>query len=168
MVQLYWPNAWVLEILDLLLFPNMSEVSCVMSVYKPHNLTHAEAIPVAETSRIASAFRRDGASGRALAQMASSERERDFFRWLKLPIQPLVVDLPVWSNTKERKDKQLILEKTAVILPSDVLCELCKRSLLETCLIEHSHLGTCLAVVCWVTYCSCVRAFHALLGISGR
>ncbi|CAE7768449.1 unnamed protein product, partial [Symbiodinium microadriaticum] len=63
--------------------------------------------------------------------MASSERERDFFRWLKLPIQPLMVDLPVWSNTKERKDRQLILEKTAVILPSDVLCELCKRSIDE-------------------------------------
>ncbi|CAE7454357.1 unnamed protein product [Symbiodinium sp. CCMP2592] len=101
----------------------------------------AGAIPVAETSRIASAFRRDGASGLALSQMASSERERDFFRWVKLPIQPLLVDLPVWSNTKERKDKQLIFEKTAFCLPSDVLCELCKRSLVETCLIGHSHLG---------------------------
>ncbi|CAE7526378.1 unnamed protein product, partial [Symbiodinium sp. CCMP2592] len=111
LVQLYWPSAWVL------------------------------AIPVAEKSRIASAFRRDGASGLALSQMASSERERDFFRWMKLPIQPLLVDLPVWSNTKERKDKQLIFEKTAFCLPSDVLCELCKRSLVETCLIGHSHLG---------------------------
>ncbi|CAE7301518.1 unnamed protein product [Symbiodinium sp. CCMP2592] len=118
LVQLYWPSAWVLETLDL------------------------DAIPVAETSRIASAFRRDGASGFALSQMASSERERDFFRWMKLPIQPLLVDLPVWSNTKERKDKQLIFEKTAFCLPSDVLCELCKRSLVETCLIGHSHLGT--------------------------
>ena len=138
-----------------------------MSVCKPHKLTHAKGIPVAESSRIASAFQRDGASGRALAQMASSERERDFFRWLKLPIQPLMVDLPVWSNTKERKDRQLILEKTAVILPSDVLCELCKRSLLETCLIGHSHLGACLAVVCWVTYRSCGRAVHPLPRISG-
>lgn len=51
-----------------------------------HVRLKAEALSVAGSSRIAKAFSSDGATGTSNLQLASSSRERDFFRWLRLPI----------------------------------------------------------------------------------
>lgn len=53
-------------------------------------------------------------------QMASSKRERDFFRWLRLPLKTYEADVPVAPDARRGRcygDTQ----KIALVLPSDTL-----------------------------------------------
>ena len=82
---------------------------------------------------MARAFLRDGAKGLDLRQMATSRQERDYFRWLKLPFDPVVLKVPVWSQGAD--DRTLAYEDVALVLPSDVIQEISSRDLQNECFL---------------------------------
>ncbi|CAE7240873.1 unnamed protein product [Symbiodinium sp. CCMP2592] len=59
-----------------------------------------------KSQKLAKAFANDGVKRRDLLQMASSAQERDAYKWMRLPFDPVKVQLPVFSTTAEREDKQ--------------------------------------------------------------
>ncbi|CAE7307619.1 unnamed protein product [Symbiodinium sp. CCMP2592] len=80
----------------------------------------AKAMSYSKSQKLAKAFANDGVKKRDLLQM---------------------VQLPVFSTTAEREDKQtrvrsiwLVTTPASIVLPSDVLAELSKRGLLSSCL----------------------------------
>ena len=70
--------------------------------------------------------------------MASSKKERDLFRWVKLPIEPLILEVPMWSVSA--LDRQLVWETTAFVLPSDLIQEICRRGLQEACFLGYGSI----------------------------
>ena len=87
-------------------------------------------------SRIAKSFRSDGAKGQSIGNLAKSGRERDMFRWLKLPFSGYSCVLPFKSTAKPGHSEVPLetWECVHVILPSAVLAEIHKRSLENSCL----------------------------------
>ena len=64
-------------------------------------------------------FVKDGATGTSNRQLGSTSQERDFWRWMKLPVDAYCVDLPLYS--RHSIHKQVVLEKVSVLLMSDML-----------------------------------------------
>ena len=88
--------------------------------------------------RVAKSFHADCAKGVATHNMASSGRERDLFRWLKLPFDGYTCELPLKNTAKPGGlDKpNEVWETVNVVLPSDILFEIHMRSLEKECLNE--------------------------------
>lgn len=54
--------------------------------------------------------------------MASSSRERDFFRWIKLPLSIFQVEVPIRTRARHTgAPEQQSTAKVAMILPSEML-----------------------------------------------
>ena len=53
-------------------------------------------------------------------QLATSKRERDFFRWLRLPLKSYEAEVPVAPDVR-RGQGHGDTQKIALILPSDTL-----------------------------------------------
>ena len=86
-------------------------------------------------AKIASAFSRDGAAGLSTKQLATSFRERDMFRWLKLPFQAYICQLPMLTVPKANgSEKQTMCLETVSIV--DILAQIYSRDLLEECLMN--------------------------------
>ncbi|CAE6924485.1 unnamed protein product [Symbiodinium sp. CCMP2592] len=66
----------------------------------------SKAMSYSKSQKLAKAFANDGVKRRDLLQMASSAQERDAYKWMRLPFDPVKVQLPVFSTTAEREDKQ--------------------------------------------------------------
>ena len=79
-----------------------------------------EAVSFRKSQRLAQAFAKSGAQpSRELTQLANSWKERDLFKWMKLPFEPVRVVLPLYSTSAETEDKVnlgLILEICFILL----------------------------------------------------
>ena len=89
----------------------------------------AKKLSVKRSCKIASAFVADGAKGNASRILAKIARERDLWRWLKLPVQLYVCKLPLLL--KSSGDRKVVMERVAFILPSRILAEAQRRGALE-------------------------------------
>ena len=89
-----------------------SVVCCVLLT----EMLALQALSFSKSQRIASAFLHGGArQSRELRQFATSFKERDVFRWMRLPWEALSVTIPVWSTSKETRDKQCPVQDHACI-----------------------------------------------------
>ena len=58
----------------------------------------------------------------SMKQMASSSRERDFFRWIKLPLSIFKVEVPIRVRARHTGvPEHSSTETVAMILPSEML-----------------------------------------------
>ena len=74
---------------------------------------------MAKGAAIAKSFIKDGAGGKSNRQLASTRQERDFWRWVKLPLDAYSVELPLYS--RDSIHKQVVLETVSLVLMSDML-----------------------------------------------
>ena len=74
---------------------------------------------MAKFAAIAKSFIKDGAGGKSNRQLASTRQERDFWRWVKLPLDAYSVELPLYS--RDSIHKQVVLETVSLVLMSDML-----------------------------------------------
>ena len=81
-------------------------------------------------------FLKDGSQGRSLRQLATSSRERDFFRWIRLPIDIYRTKLPLQLKGGKAAEPRVEPSLVSMILPSDMLCALHKAgpAVFEECL----------------------------------
>ena len=79
----------------------------------------SKAMSVAKASAISAAFVADGCPGVSAKNLASSGRNRDFWRWMRLPFSPYEVKLPLLA--KNALDKHIVHEPVAMILPTDMI-----------------------------------------------
>ncbi|CAE7414697.1 unnamed protein product, partial [Symbiodinium pilosum] len=82
-------------------------------------------LSVQKAAAISAAFVEDGCARKAARQLASSSRQRDFWRWVKLPWKQYVVKLPLLA--KGTKDRRVVEEDVAINLPSDFIHEMHRR-----------------------------------------
>ena len=78
-----------------------------------------QALSVRQASNISAAFVKDGVRKKSAKKLAKSWRNRDLFRWLKLPYDPYVVELPLVK--RQSKDKIVCEEAVAMTLPTDFI-----------------------------------------------
>ena len=81
-----------------------------------------QGLSVQKAAAISAAFVEDGCARKAARQLASSSRQRDFWRWVKLPWKQYVVKLPLLA--KGTKDRRVVEEDVAINLPSDFIHEM--------------------------------------------
>ena len=74
---------------------------------------------VKKATAIASAFVKDGAKRPAVLAMSAKTRSRDFWRWMKLPMQPYEAVLPLVGHATERPC--IVEEPVTFCLVSDFL-----------------------------------------------
>ena len=84
-----------------------------------------QALSVRQASSISAAFVKDGVRKKSAKKLAKSWRNRDLFRWLKLPYDPYVVELPLVK--RQSRDKVVCEEAVAMTLPTDLICEMHKH-----------------------------------------
>ena len=94
------------------------------------NLLRAEAMSVRKSNKIAAAFAKDGARGSSTRCLAHISRERDLWRWLRLPFQPYICRIPVLS--KDGAKRRTVLQEVSVLLPSAMLRECQRRDALDS------------------------------------
>ena len=75
-----------------------------------------QALSVRQASSISAAFVKDGVRKKSAKKLAKSWRNRDLFRWLKLPYDPYVVELPLVK--RQSRDKVVCEEAVAMTLPT--------------------------------------------------
>ncbi|CAE7269681.1 unnamed protein product [Symbiodinium sp. CCMP2592] len=80
---------------------------------------------VAKASAITAAFVADGCRGVSAKNLAGSARNRDFWRWMRLPFQPYTVKLPLLARNS--LDKHIVYEPVAMILPTDMIEQMYKK-----------------------------------------
>ena len=84
----------------------------------------SKALSVRQASDISAAFVKDGVVKTSAKKLAKTWRNRDMFRWLKLPWDPYVVELPLVKRHSE--DKVVCPELVGMTLPTDLICEMHK------------------------------------------
>ena len=94
-----------------------------------------QGLSVRKTAHIAAAFARDGVRGRSITQLAASGRERDFFRWVRSPVEPYNTEVPILATVG--LDKKIVTAEVGFVLPSDMLAAMyCKgEEVMRQCIL---------------------------------
>ena len=82
---------------------------------------------VSRAAAITAAFVKDGVRKTSARKLVKSSRDRDLFRWVKLPWEPYEVNIPLIK--RRSADKEVVDEKVGILLPTDLLGHCTRRML---------------------------------------
>ena len=91
---------------------------------------------VARAAAITAAFVKDGVRKTSARKLAKSSRDRDLFRWVKLPWEPYEVNIPLIK--RRSADKEVVDEKVGILLPTDLLGHMYATDAFGLCIFGDS------------------------------
>ena len=91
---------------------------------------------VARAAAITAAFVKDGVRKTSARKLVKSSRDRDLFRWVKLPWEPYEVNIPLIK--RRSADKEVVDEKVGILLPTDLLGHMYATDAFGLCIFGDS------------------------------
>ena len=91
---------------------------------------------VSRAAAITAAFVKDGVRKTSARKLAKSSRDRDLFRWVKLPWEPYEVNIPLIK--RRSADKEVVDEKVGILLPTDLLGHMYATDAFGLCIFGDS------------------------------